>query len=461
MGRLRSSRRLLHFLDEQRRPLYVLDEQGQIIYCNTACAEWCGLEAENLIGAHCRYHAGAAENAVDSAAAGLCPPPEVFSGSSLSASVVCGGENKRRRGARFFWLEEGILAVLDFDDAALENTPFENTNAEPSSSLAQAPGSRELHEALRNFTTNWRRKFHRRGLIGECLAMQRVRWQVEAAAKSRARVVIFGPRGSGREHVARTIHALSGADDSIGPFVPLDCRLIDAEILQSSILALSRRCQESDVSPAGVLALLDIDELSAEAQAELAGFLELSSFDMQIIATAREPFSFRQDDRQGVRLDVQHALSAVVIGLPPLSQRPDDIPLLAQYFLEENNRGQSRQLSGFSDEALDFLAAYPWPENLDELVSAVEHACHNAEDRQVGADNLPEKIHVARRAMAHPPRKVEAIVLDDYLQNVETELVRRALAASKGNKTKAAKLLGVSRARLHRRIEHLGLGNDL
>ena len=150
-------------------------------------------------------------------------------------------------------------------------------------------------------------------------------------------------------------------------------------------------------------------------------------------------------------------LSTIVIELPSLAQRRDDLPLLAQLFLEDVNASGTRQIGGFTPAALDALDAYPWPGNLDELAAVVTEAHQRARGAEIDVGDLPEKLHWAAQAAAHPRANEETIVLEEYLARVERELIRRALARCRGNKAKAARLLGMTRPRLYRRMVQLGL----
>jgi DNA-binding NtrC family response regulator len=154
------------------------------------------------------------------------------------------------------------------------------------------------------------------------------------------------------------------------------------------------------------------------------------------------------------------ALSTIVIELPPLAGRRGDILLLAQALVEENNAQGGKQVGGLSAEALDRLDAYAWPGNLDELARAMAEAHQRAGGPEIAVADLPERLHLAASAAAHPRRKEETIVLDEFLGRMERELIRRALARAKGNKAKAARLLGLTRPRLYRRMVQLGLAGE-
>jgi DNA-binding NtrC family response regulator len=125
-------------------------------------------------------------------------------------------------------------------------------------------------------------------------------------------------------------------------------------------------------------------------------------------------------------------------------------------FLEDMNAAGDRQLSGFTHEALDQLAAYPWPGNMDELTEFVGYAFRRAAGPLVSAADLPDRVRFAADASSHAPRPQETIVLDEFLSEIETELIHRALQYAKGNRTKAAQLLGITRSRLLRRLEPSG-----
>src|SRR5690606_34972716 len=134
-----------------------------------------------------------------------------------------------------------------------------------------------------------------------------------------------------------------------------------------------------------------------------------------------------------------------------------DLPLLAQAMVEEFNAAGRKQLSGIRSEALERLAQYPWPGDLEQLHSVVHEACAAAVGPQVTLADLPRWMWAVEGAALRPRRVDESIELDTFLAEIERELLQRALARSRGNKSKAAKLLGISRPRLLRRMEQLGL----
>src|SRR5262249_17443143 len=150
-------------------------------------------------------------------------------------------------------------------------------------------------------------------------------------------------------------------------------------------------------------------------------------------------------------------LSTLVIELPPLVQRRDDIPLLAQMFLEELNAAGGKQLRGFAADAMDRLTLYDWPGQIDELSAMVRQAFSQAEGYEITSADLPKQLRLAAEAARHPRPVVESIDLEKFMTQVEAELIERALRQAKQNKSQAARLLGMTRPRLYRRMVQLGL----
>ena len=446
-------------LDEVGQPLYVLDPEATIVFANRACLDWVSQKAEDLQGQRCAYHSSPQASGPAAVAAGLCPPPEALAGQEMTGIVACMAAEGRlsRRRARFIPFASGadfagLVAIVDPGEISeaeaatvgqVGNLPHENSEAA------------RLHEQVRAFRRHVAASHRADSLAGESLAMRRARAQIEVAVKSRASVLVIGPPGSGRQHAARAIH-YGDAKEPRGPLVPLACSVIEEDLIVSTVAALAARKLPPEAVGGGTLLLSDADTLSPAVQAELARLVGAKAFSLRVIATSQTPLI--ELARQGkYREDLAHLLGTLVIELPPLCDRRGDLPLLLQLFLEEANARSEKQLSGFSPEAIDCLDAYPWPGNVDELVRVVNQSHERAAGPQIGLGDLPEQIHLAASAAAHPRRVEETVVLDEFLTRVEKELLQRAMARAKGNKTKAAKLLGVSRPRLARRLVQLGL----
>jgi transcriptional regulator with PAS, ATPase and Fis domain len=438
---------LVRGLESATTPLVVFDSERRIVFANSALSQWLGIDAKTLIGQRGEYHAGG-EEGLAAIAAGLGPPPEAFAGNVSDGFVSRAQQGDRpfdRRSARFLLIEGngsgGALLVVAVLPASKEG------GAASSGGFTAA----ELHGLLLRVRSELGKRFHISQLIGVSEPIRRLREQIRVASEVRANVTVTGPVGSGREHVARTIHyAGAGAASSLAPIA---CPLVDAEQMQAALTkALKHKDAASGQRP--TVLLLEVDRLRPEGQQELAGFLKLPGVNLRILATTRASLT-RRAAQGRFRADLAFALSTLTLSLPSLRHRPEDIPVLAQHFLEECNADRERQLSGFQLPALELLARLPWPGNVDQLGQAVREACARAAGLQVGVTDLADWVHLA--GSARPPAPPMKMKLDEFLANVEKDLLSRALAASKGNKSKAAQMLGLSRPRLLRRLAQLGI----
>jgi DNA-binding NtrC family response regulator len=450
---------LARLLDAVAQPAYVLDEDRAVVFCNRACLEWLGCAPDAVQQKRCVFGSDESGKA-DPAVAGLCPPPGVLAGEegqAVASAALADGRLSRRR-VRFVPLRgdgtasAAILAIVesqDLNDTEAEQAPVCSTEAA------------QLHERLRKFRHQRAAFFRLDRFVGGSTAMRRVRAQVEVAAASRASVLIVGPPGSGRQHAAHAIH-YGPCGEPGGPLVPLACAVSASDLITSTLEAISLEGQFRSGGPTqsspchGTLLLNDVDQLPPESQAELAKELTRPGFPLRIVATASQ--DLLDSARKGqFREDLATVLSTLVIQMPALAERRGDVPLLAQLFVEESNARGGKQIAGLSSEALDCLEAYPWPGNVDELARMIHEAHQRAEATEIVLGDLPEQVHHAYAAAGHPRRPEEKIVLGEFLPRIERELLARALARAKGNKTKAARLLGMTRPRFYRRLVQLGL----
>ena len=444
-------------LNSMSRPVYVVDEEYSLVFCNSACLEWVGYSADELLGKQCRYHSDPEAAEVEAAAAGLCPPPAAMSGQQATGTVAGidpqSGLAARRR-ARFVPLADdpedpaGLIVLVDGED--LSDSDFAAVG--PTTDQTETDW---LHERVRAYRRELGDRYRVDRIVGDSPAMRKVRAQVVLAGNSQTGVLVVGPTGSGRQHVAQSIHY---GDDpqAAGALIPLPCGLLGEELIHSTVAALAAKDPRPEKAGRSTLLLNDVDQLPVEIQGELARVLGEKTFPLRLIATAGTGLA--DAVRQGkLRNDLESLLSTIVIELPPLVEHREDLPALLQLFAERLNSDGKKQVAGFSPEALDMLDAHEWKGNIDELVRVVAESHKSAEGVWIGPDDLPERIHLGAEAAAHPPRKEERIVLDEFLGRIERELISRALTQAKGNKTKAAKLLGLTRPRLYRRLVQLGL----
>jgi len=461
-----SSRLVTRILDRTTSPVYVVDADQLIAYANGACADWVGVELEQLIGAKCVFssqsQAPSQNESFDDRVQGLCPPPQLFESDSVNSkhefavSVVDQNRNVSWRSAAMSRLrgnhgepgsDYGILVVCG---DVCEPPEFDAIScmANPS----------HLHAALMRIRTRTDRLYNFESLVGISPHANRVRRQTKTAISSDVDLLIHGPRGTGKEHLACTIHSArqDSGDSSDSELLPVHCSIADQHLLQQNIQDLignqvsSRKANDpadNTTNSQDWLLLLDVDQLGEAAQIELMEFIKLPEFPLRTIATASQ--SLIELAEQGRYLqELAFHLSTMSIQLAPLRDRLADVPLLSQALLERDNFRRERQLSGFSKNAIELLCEFNWPENIDQLNRTIQSAASRASTSQIDVADLPDQFTGALSAMRIGTAVETSIQLDSYLAEIEKQLVDRALKHAKGNKTKAAKLLGISRPKL-------------
>jgi DNA-binding NtrC family response regulator len=338
-------------------------------------------------------------------------------------------------------------------------------------------GSNETADS-RDSRAAWRDR-HAPGILGEHERLLEVFHMLARIAPTDYTVLIEGESGTGKELIARAVHAASDYCD--GPFVPVNCAAIPDTLIESELFGHSRgafsgatRDREGRFSAAdgGTLFLDEIGEMSPAAQAKLLRVLEDGEFapvgettlrhvDVRIVtATNRDLGAMAEHGR--FRPDLFYRLHQVPIRLPSLRERVEDIPQLAEHFLLRAARRLGRAIDGFSPAAMRRLCEYQWPGNVRELENAIERAAllHTGAG-SIGIADLPQPILgvVARAEPASPDKRAMLVDLPDagldlreLLVRVELQLIEQALARCNGNKSRAARLLGLNRTTLTEKL---------
>ncbi|MDR1964811.1 MAG: sigma 54-interacting transcriptional regulator [Planctomycetaceae bacterium] len=447
--------KLAKFLQTIRQPVFFLDGDAVFLFCNRALEEWTGCRAEQLLGQQLRYRASTSRQKHELIAAALAPPPEVFQGQRCRVLLTIDHiTSQSRRYADFIPLPisqspNGVLVLIDESDAA--------AGVQERPETAERQAATELHQALLSFRRRQVGRFRWDRMIGVSPVMQRVRRLARLAVDSTASVLILGEPGTGKEHLASAIHygqagEHSQAGESPGALVPIECRILDQELIASTIYAFRKRFQREESSRRHTLFLKDAEALPGMLYPLIAEFVTASSANQRLIAT-----SSLAPDHWTNHESFPIVLGTITIELPPLRQRKEDIPVLAQMFLEEQNETANRQRGGFTSDALDFLTQYHWRGNIEELEQLVAEAHRQSAATLIAAVDIPVRIRNVLDSAAQVPLDNKPIELEPFLQNIEKELIERALHLADGNKSKAAELLGITRPRLYRRLEFFGL----
>jgi two-component system, NtrC family, response regulator AtoC len=312
-------------------------------------------------------------------------------------------------------------------------------------------------------------KFGLEHLTGESPAMKEVFEVVQQVAPTRATVLLQGESGTGKEMIAKAIHQLSPRSQQM--MVTVHCAALAPTLLESELFghergaftgAHERRIGRFEQAQGGTLFLDEIGEIDASIQVKLLRFLGERTFervgsnktltaDVRLIAATNK--NLEELVRAGTfREDLFFRLRVVEVCLPPLRERLEDIPLLAQAFLREFSEENGKPIQSFTPETLGLLAQYQWPGNVRELRTAIEHAVVLCRGDKITARDLPPTV---RNASVGPKVAQPAIRNDLTVREAEKELIVRALKETEGNRTLAAKQIGVSRRTFHRKLhEH-------
>ncbi len=321
-------------------------------------------------------------------------------------------------------------------------------------------GRTQLHAELAALRQLIRNRYQESNLVTQSPAMRRVLLQLAQAAKGNACALLIGEPGTGRQHFARLLHQRSTA--AALAFVPVDCRHTDASELKRLIKQMRDDRRDLEILRTGTLLLQNIPEAPRDVQERLAEWLHGRAPDEppRVLATSEVPLAPLAAVDDGFHRELYLELSTLTIEFPSLRERTEDIAPIAQFFLEHRNREAAVQLTGFAADVLQQFQQYRWPGNLAELRSIVETAAFQARGPQIHLSDLPMVFRVGQDAFrVAPPPILSVEPLDEVLARTEREQIQLALEASRGNLSRAAEMLGLSRPKLYRRLESLGLMN--
>jgi two-component system nitrogen regulation response regulator NtrX len=315
-------------------------------------------------------------------------------------------------------------------------------------------------------------------MIGNSPALRRVRDMIARVAPSDARVLITGESGTGKELVAAAIHAGGARKDR--PFVRVNCAAIPRDLVESEMFghergaftgATERRIGRFELADRGTLLLDEVGDLGAEAQAKLlraieSGEIERVGGGKPIRINVRILSATNKDLTRAVadgtfREDLYFRLNVIPLAIPPLRERPDDIPALVQHFSALHRARTGQPLTSWSAEALDLLGRHRWPGNVRELANIVERLAILHPGREVTGEDIRDVLPSVPARLAEPPALPNAGLLDasltDTLDDYERMLITRALSVAGGNIAEAARRLQTDRPNLYRRMKRLGI----
>lgn len=319
---------------------------------------------------------------------------------------------------------------------------------------------KQLHERLDE-------KFNVEGIVGHSPKLAAVIERVKLVAPSKATILIEGETGTGKELIAQAIHQASPR--ARAPFVPVHCAALPPQLLESELFghergsftgATERREGRFELADTGTVFLDEIGEIGPEIQVKLLRFLETKSFerigssktmtvDVRLVAATNRNLEQMVKDGK-FREDLFFRLNVVRITTPPLRERTEDIPVLLEHFIKVYSKENAYEPVTVEPGAMRYLQSYPWPGNIRELRNFAENAVVLRRGGKISEFDLEPRF---RGEVAPPPSMVTATPANPYsVEDNEKRLLKEALMKARGNRTKAAQLLGISRRTLHRKI---------
>jgi DNA-binding NtrC family response regulator len=306
-------------------------------------------------------------------------------------------------------------------------------------------------------------------MVGKSEPMQQVYSLVDMVADSAVTVLLTGESGTGKELVARAIHHKSARAN--GPFVTLNCGALPENLFESELFgyekgaftgAMTTKAGRFELADGGTLLLDEVGELSLKSQVDFLRVLETKEFrrlggtkliavDARIIAATNR--NLEEAVKQGdFREDLYYRLNVVPIRLPPLRERSDDVPLLAERFLKEFAAQHHREQKEVSRDAMRLLRLYAWPGNIRQLRNLMERLVITVKDLAIQPEHLPEEIQASKE-----DARTMVVALGSSLRDIEREMIRRTLTEVTNHREKAAKLLGISLRALQYKIKEYGI----
>jgi PAS domain S-box-containing protein len=445
-------------VDTLQDGLMVIDVQGNILAANPAAERLTGYSADELIGSNCRtlnctgcelYARGPGKDWC-----GLFEKGEV-------RAKKCLITKKNLKAAHVL---KNASVLYDADGEMIGSV-------ETLTDISELIQQQQEIESLRK-SCHLDEGFH--GMLGESPAMQQVFELIENVAQTEAPVLIYGQSGTGKELVARAIHETSLRADK--PFIKVNCAALNENLLESELFGHEKgaytgadrtRIGRFEAAHGGTIFLDEIGDIPLTTQVKLLRVLEEKeiervgdhrpiSVDVRIISATNKNL----DDlvaRELFREDLLFRINVFPLNCPSLARRTEDIPIIVQNFIEQNGDRGKKTILGLTAEAMEAIFAYDWPGNVRELRNAIEYAFVLCPGGYIEREHLPPKVNgVAQKAPAGPRNRAGS-------WKNERENLLKVLRQANGNQSKAAKLMGVSRVTIWKRIKKYGinLNSDL
>jgi len=422
-------------LDNLRDGVLAHDLNRRIFYFNKKAEEITGFSRNDVVGKDCHEAFGGPFCGQQCSFCGNTPQPLTTSDYSINITTK-NGENRK--------VEMSIVMMKD----------------EERKNFGVLATFRDITEII-NLKIRAKKLSKFSSIIGQTPVMIKIFQQIRDLAAYAVTVHIHGETGTGKELVARAIHNESSRKG--GPFIPINCGALPEGLVESELFghvkgaftgAIHNKKGRFELAHGGTIFLDEIAELPKTMQVKLLRFLQegviekvgsekLITVDTRIISASNK--ILKEEIQKGnFREDLYYRLNVIPFHLPPLSKKKNDIPLLAEHFLKQAAKKNNEEQKKISDETISIMMSYSWPGNVRELQNIIQFANIKCRGDIITPDNLPAELK--ENSFKKKPDNRRSKKLDQ-------ESVNKALIQTNGNKTKAAKILGVGRATLYRFID--------
>ncbi len=340
--------------------------------------------------------------------------------------------------------------------------------------IQSALRSRSMEQENQSLRQQLDERFGLESMVGQSPALLDVLDTIRQVAPARTNVLISGETGTGKELVARAIHQLSPRAKA--PLITVHCAALPANLLESELFghekgsftgATERRPGRFEMADGGSLFLDEIGEIDSTVQVKILRVLEERTFervggretldvDVRLIAATNRDLEAMVNEGT-FREDLFYRLNVVTVALPSLRERREDIPLLMRKFLDEFSAENKKEIEGVTSDCMNALIDYNWPGNIRELRNVIERMVVLSRQPRLTLRDLPPHIRPDGAGRGSSRTQSQSVSGDLSLEEMERNMILRALETNQGSRTKAAEALGISRRTLHRKLNEYGL----
>ncbi len=433
--------------ETMRDGLLVLDAEGRIQMFNRAAEEITGFRKEDVIGKKC-----------------------TILGCDTCAMLTESGRHRNGKSAKFSPIHDSQCSITGKDGKSvhlLKNLVIlRDDNGQITGAVESITDATPLYmkeQELQGLRQELRQEYWFMGLLGKSLPMQRLYEHIRNAAVSEAPVLIFGESGSGKNLAASAIHKLSRRKD--GPFIQMNCASLNEQLLESELFghkkgsftgAVSDRTGRFEAADGGSIFLDEIGDMPMTMQIKLLRVLEEKVVErvgdhtpipvnIRLISATNKDLN-TMVNQEKFREDLLYRINSIVIKVPPLRERREDIPLIAIHYLKKISHVNNKEIRNISPAAMEVLQDFPWPGNVRRLINALEYSAVTCKGDTIEVLDLPDYLVHERKESADE-------------SSVERERIRSTLALYKGNKSLAARHLNISRTTLWKKLRSFNMAD--